>query len=43
MKIYQDARHELLKEINRKEVFEYIKDWMEEKLLSTNININKKL
>ena len=40
MKIYQDARHELLQEINRKEVFEYIKDWMEEKLLSSDINKN---
>ena len=40
MKIYKDARHELLKEINRKEVFEYIKDWMEERLLSYKINKN---
>ena len=37
MKIYENGRHEMLNEINRKEVFVYIKNWMEEKILSNNI------
>ena len=31
-KIYQDGRHEMLNELNRKEVYEDIVSWMEEKI-----------
>ena len=31
MKLYENARHEVLNEINRKEVYEYILKWLNEK------------
>ena len=39
MKLFENDRHEILNEINRDEVFEYIKVWLEEKtILYTNVN-----
>lgn len=32
MKLYENARHEVLNEINRKEVYEYILKWLNEKI-----------
>ena len=31
MKLFENARHEVLNEINRKEVYEYILKWLNEK------------
>ena len=36
MKLYENARHEVLNELNREEVYEYIKVWLEEKTLKYN-------
>ena len=36
MKLYENARHEVLNELNREEVYEYIKVWLEEKTLKFN-------
>lgn len=41
VKIYENGRHEMLNEINRKEVYEYIKNWMEKKLMTNDLNKNK--
>ena len=39
MKLFENDRHEILNEINRDEVFEYIKIWLDEKtILYTNVN-----
>ena len=36
MKLYENDRHEVLNELNREEVYEYIKVWLEEKTLKFN-------
>ncbi len=41
VKIYENGRHEMLNEINRKEVFEYIKNWMEKKLFTNDVKKNE--
>ena len=38
MKIYENDRHEVLNELNRNEVYEYIYSWLEEKALLFNKN-----
>ena len=36
MKLYKDYRHEVLNELNKEQVYEYIESWMEEKSLLFN-------
>ena len=36
MKLYENARHEILNELNREEVYEYIGNWLEEKNILYN-------
>lgn len=38
LKLFEKGRHEILNEINRYEVFEYIKNWLDEKFLLYNNN-----
>ena len=33
MKLFENDRHEILNEVNRNEVYEYIKTWLNEKTL----------
>jgi alpha-beta hydrolase superfamily lysophospholipase len=33
MKLYENDRHEVLNELNKEEVYEYIRAWLEEKIL----------
>ena len=40
MKLFEKDRHEILNEINRIEVFEYISNWLDEKTLSYGNIVN---
>lgn len=40
MKLYENDRHEVLNELNRDEVYEYIRTWLDEKTLLYNKNNN---
>ena len=43
MKIYEDARHEILNEINRDEVYADIIEWLDEKIQKQQEEIQKPL
>ncbi len=34
LKLFKDARHELVNELNNQEVFSYIKDWLQQQIES---------
>ena len=40
MKLFENDRHEILNEVNREEVYEFIKTWLEEKTLLYGTNNN---